>query len=840
MLMFIVLWMVFGSFQVLAAVNVSSVFGDWYGNSKAKDTFHEMAGDASVEDLYFKALEIVKEQDVMPMYDALEYATVWLNDSYSCALKDEDLMQVLLVADDDVFLTLQQVVGNDLNAEVEIDDDVFIATCDQLMQCVDWKKSMTPHTRCKQLVVQSYSVAYRDYVIQQSFDKENYGKNLFQNGNEDDSSYDLLIDIQNIGNLLFEGNKPTVEVLFYQFPEYSEETQWTFWNNGVYGYDGPIGTDQWWGGINWMFGNNGEFTEWFQCPQDIEAATNTSTPPGGGWGDSWEEDPVEDDEEVGQFVQVGATTNQSQPGLGVLWNICIKYEECGNGVQERNETCDDENIESWDGCSSLCQLEYCGDGIIQEELGEVCDDANPSMMDICVDCQLAICWDGEIQLGIETCDDGNTANGDGCNSICQEERWEAYCGDGEKNLPNEECDDGDDDNTDICLSICKKAVVGDDYIWNNHEECDDGNVVSGDGCSSKWELESGPYCGDGVVNVEWEKCDLWSQNGNNNECKIDCTQNICGDGYIYQGKEQCDDGNTDSFDCCDSSCQNEEFLRPEDVLMTYMQSALDELKDVEDEVENPWCFSDCDDLPISDRILCMAECACDEFSSPEMLSWVVEEASFRIKFCMVPAQSVNLTRGKHVYSIEEIFVEMETILQWLKDSGEMPKSTHTKEFLEISTKKNNFASMFAPNVITNWKPSFLQDDAVDKRKAKKNMKNMEQAISNLGGVEDTFASKNKYVVIDDVAANKAASQNYTNSDQFETQITQARNELQQVLDLNVDNVLAASKLLKTAIVSEEVMGFLDQNLSFWMSMNGMFEEIGGAVKWLKNKITSSS
>ncbi len=66
--------------------------------------------------------------------------------------------------------------------------------------------------------------------------------------------------------------------------------------------------------------------------------------------------------------------------------------QCGNGIIETGETCDDGNTVSGDGCSSQCQIEVPQQG--------------PQ------------CGNGVIESG-ETCDDGNTVNGDGCNSQCQ-------------------------------------------------------------------------------------------------------------------------------------------------------------------------------------------------------------------------------------------------------------------------------------------------------------------------------------------------------------------------------------------------------------------------------------
>ena len=72
---------------------------------------------------------------------------------------------------------------------------------------------------------------------------------------------------------------------------------------------------------------------------------------------------------------------------------------CGNGVTDTNETCDDGDAISLDGCSSICQI----------ETGYTCI-GTPSS------CTL-LCGNGAINAG-EGCDDGNNVSSDGCSSLC--------------------------------------------------------------------------------------------------------------------------------------------------------------------------------------------------------------------------------------------------------------------------------------------------------------------------------------------------------------------------------------------------------------------------------------
>jgi cysteine-rich repeat protein len=103
-----------------------------------------------------------------------------------------------------------------------------------------------------------------------------------------------------------------------------------------------------------------------------------------------------------------------------------------------------------------------------------------------VTCVPVVCGDGTMN-GAEECDDGNTANGDGCSSTCQ---IEIICGDGTMNGA-EECDDGNTTSGDGCSSTCQIEIVCGDGAITGPEECDDSNTASGDGCSSTCHLEGG-------------------------------------------------------------------------------------------------------------------------------------------------------------------------------------------------------------------------------------------------------------------------------------------------------------------------------------------------------------
>lgn len=76
-------------------------------------------------------------------------------------------------------------------------------------------------------------------------------------------------------------------------------------------------------------------------------------------------------------------------------------EDCGDGIVVGIEYCDDGKL----GCSNDC---------LSEKTGWVCPGTSPSQRTSCH----PICGDSMIIFTIETCDDNNVINDDGCDSNC--------------------------------------------------------------------------------------------------------------------------------------------------------------------------------------------------------------------------------------------------------------------------------------------------------------------------------------------------------------------------------------------------------------------------------------
>jgi len=92
----------------------------------------------------------------------------------------------------------------------------------------------------------------------------------------------------------------------------------------------------------------------------------------------------------------------------------------------------------------------------------------------------------------------------------------------------EECDDGNTANDDGCSSVCTIEAVGGcgNGTKETGEECDDGNTVSGDGCSSTCTIEAVGGCGDGTCNIN-ENCGTCIADCPCEGYGWSCLENVC-------------------------------------------------------------------------------------------------------------------------------------------------------------------------------------------------------------------------------------------------------------------------------------------------------------------------
>lgn len=286
-------------------------------------------------------------------------------------------------------------------------------------------------------------------------------------------------------------------------------------------------------------------------------------------------------------------------------------DSCGDNFLDPGEECDGSDLGGLDclavggydpeaqlTCNADCTLHraacgsFCGDGTVDVENGEVCDNnflngqscQSLNFLGGTLACHNAsctfdtsgcttLCGNSVVESG-EPCDDGNDGDGDGCHSDCTVEEGfvcagvtpsvcTPVCGDLE--VVGDETCDGENLDGETCLTLG----------WHG------GTLACGEDCRLIIDdCEPHGRCGDVVVQPEHEACDgpdlfgnSCASNGYTDgaiSCNADCTLNLsacttCGNGLIEVG-EQCEGTNYGTATCqnlgftggslaCGSTCQ---------------------------------------------------------------------------------------------------------------------------------------------------------------------------------------------------------------------------------------------------------------------------------------------
>lgn len=72
---------------------------------------------------------------------------------------------------------------------------------------------------CKWIVSSQFAVSYQQTATHKKITTSNYGEDIFYNWSDKDAPYDLMIDVENIGNALFRANTPVIAAQVYNLPD---------------------------------------------------------------------------------------------------------------------------------------------------------------------------------------------------------------------------------------------------------------------------------------------------------------------------------------------------------------------------------------------------------------------------------------------------------------------------------------------------------------------------------------------------------------------------------------------------------------------------------------------
>ena len=259
--------------------------------------------------------------------------------------------------------------------------------------------------------------------------------------------------------------------------------------------------------------------------------------------------PVDAESSGGETEDDGTASSASSDASGAGCESSGDAPECGDGIRDYSELCDLGDLNGREGesdCMSDCMTTSCGDGYLGSITTEQCEQGILSNLDCfqagqilglsflpggTLDCfapgtpqqcqfdfsQCLTCGNGEVNSDYgEVCDDANLEDGDGCSADCLSNET---CGNGILDLAlGEVCDDGNLEGGDGCSADCMSDEtcgngIVDELVGENCEpgitellSCSEigGEYVAGTQTCSECTLDESlcVACGPGEVFVE--------------------------------------------------------------------------------------------------------------------------------------------------------------------------------------------------------------------------------------------------------------------------------------------------------------------------------------------------
>jgi hypothetical protein len=194
------------------AIDFSQAFSQ--AESRTLSVQNLFQGKASVSNLYSKALKLVKDNEVISTTKSF----VILGEYYdTCpAIEQIDIINVLYKSNSSFASVFEQILGSSAKAPTKAAID---KSYQKFFACKGIQNPLASHyeafnVEINKLYYETYITNYR----QQTLNQENFGSDFFWNGSLDDSDFDVLYDINQVGKILFEDIQESPEILFYRLP----------------------------------------------------------------------------------------------------------------------------------------------------------------------------------------------------------------------------------------------------------------------------------------------------------------------------------------------------------------------------------------------------------------------------------------------------------------------------------------------------------------------------------------------------------------------------------------------------------------------------------------------
>lgn len=249
------------------------------------------------------------------------------------------------------------------------------------------------------------------------------------------------------------------------------------------------------------------------------------------------------------------------------------------------------------------------------------------------------------------------------------------------------------------------------------------------------------------------------------------------------------------------------------------------------------CLKSCDSLPVADRVVCQIQCLCFTMSRPNNPDARVKSMNdmLKLRFCMIPAKSMAIPRGRDIYSLDTILTRIQANMDNVINGGEMVKFQKTKEFLENPIADFSFAKLFSFQINLNMKPIFNNKSAMAKKDQKETYL---QKLEKANWKEATLGvDPNKYIIVADPTRNKinkeCAAELQTCQERYDAQIVLDQLKSRKNIPTETANITITEKKSEMLTI---IVDFLRENNKFWEQTEKELQNLNNIVSSLQSKL----
>lgn len=181
--------------------------------------------------IYSHAYDLAANAQASTALQTITATTRDFNTSYSCSLTTDDIVALFLGVD-----AVRIDLGSQLASIAQTQNLTnrsasFTTACIKATACIQrtnkpnnllTQKTATltddAYSDCRNYALAAYQKTSSIVSNMTSLSTSTIGNDIYYNGTLDDSPYDLLVDIQDIGKIMFENNEQSDSMLFYTFP----------------------------------------------------------------------------------------------------------------------------------------------------------------------------------------------------------------------------------------------------------------------------------------------------------------------------------------------------------------------------------------------------------------------------------------------------------------------------------------------------------------------------------------------------------------------------------------------------------------------------------------------